>query len=96
LRAADAILVAQRPADVLTCTRASEPSTFAEFVFYLAFGIVLLIIGAIYAAPTLLAFRRNHPNRWIILVINVAFGGTVIGCETDIRCWWPFVGFAYR
>jgi hypothetical protein len=39
----------------------------------------LLIIGAIYAAPTLLAFRRNHPNRWIILVINVAFGGTIIG-----------------
>jgi hypothetical protein len=26
---------------------ASEPSTFAELVFYLAFGIVLLIIGAI-------------------------------------------------
>jgi hypothetical protein len=39
----------------------------------------LLIIGAIYAAPTLLVFRRNHPNRWIILVINVAFGGTIIG-----------------
>jgi hypothetical protein len=58
---------------------ASEPSTFAEFVFDLAFGIVLLIIGAIYAAPTLLAFRRNHPNRWIIVVINVAFGGTIIG-----------------
>ena len=58
---------------------ASEPSTFVELVFYLAFGIVLLIIGAIYAAPTLLAFRRDHPNRWIILVINVAFGGTIIG-----------------
>jgi len=26
---------------------ASEPSTFAELVLYLAFGIVLLIIGAI-------------------------------------------------
>ena len=58
---------------------ASEPSTFVELVFYLAFGIVLLIIGAIHAAPTLLAFRRDHPNRWIILVINVAFGGTIIG-----------------
>src|SRR5260370_42236918 len=57
----------------------SKPSTFAELVFYLSFGIVLLIIGAIYAAPTLLAFRRDHPNRWIILVINVAFGGTIIG-----------------
>jgi hypothetical protein len=27
----------------------------------------------------LLPFRRDHPNRWIILVINVAFGGTIIG-----------------
>jgi hypothetical protein len=35
---------------------ASEPSTFAELVFDLAFGFVLLIIGAIYAAPTLVAF----------------------------------------
>ena len=26
---------------------ASEPSTFAELVFYLAFGIVLLIIGGL-------------------------------------------------
>jgi hypothetical protein len=57
----------------------AEPSTFAELAFYLAFGIVLLIIGAIYVAPTLVAFRRDHPNRWIILVINVAFGGTIIG-----------------
>ncbi|UPK38205.1 superinfection immunity protein [Bradyrhizobium sp. 186] len=29
--------------------------------------------------PSIVAFRRNHPNRWIILVINVAFGGTIIG-----------------
>jgi hypothetical protein len=57
----------------------AEPSTFAELAFYLVFGIVLLIIGAIYVAPTLVAFRRDHPNRWIILVINVAFGGTIIG-----------------
>ena len=27
----------------------------------------------------MLPFRRDHPNRWIILVINVAFGGTIIG-----------------
>src|ERR1700724_794516 len=29
--------------------------------------------------PSIVAFRRDHPNRWIILVINIAFGGTVIG-----------------
>ena len=38
-----------------------------------------LVIGIIYIAPTIVAFWRDHPNRWIILVINVAFGGTVIG-----------------
>jgi Superinfection immunity protein len=25
------------------------------------------------------AFRRDHPNRWLIFVINLAFGGTIIG-----------------
>lgn len=49
---------------------------FDDLVFI---GVVFLIIGAIYVAPTFIAFRRNHPNRWIILVINIAFGGTIIG-----------------
>ncbi len=42
-------------------------------------GIVFLIAGIIYVIPSIVAFRRDHPNRWIILVINVAFGGTIIG-----------------
>jgi hypothetical protein len=42
-------------------------------------AIVFLIIGLIYIAPSIVAFRRNHPNRWIILVINIAFGETIIG-----------------
>ena len=29
--------------------------------------------------PSIVAFRRNHPNRWIILVINIAFGSTIVG-----------------
>jgi len=46
--------------------------------------LVLLLLGAIifcliYMAPSIVAFRRNHPNRWLILVINFAFGGTIIG-----------------
>ncbi|WP_426421791.1 superinfection immunity protein [Bradyrhizobium genosp. A] len=49
---------------------------FDDLVFI---GVLFLIIGAIYIAPTFVAFRRNHPNRWVILVINVAFGGTIIG-----------------
>jgi Superinfection immunity protein/Short C-terminal domain len=43
-------------------------------------GVIFLVIGATYVAPTFVAFRRNHPNRWIIMVINIAFGGTVVGC----------------
>ncbi|MCK1389004.1 superinfection immunity protein [Bradyrhizobium sp. 21] len=42
-------------------------------------AIFFLIIGIIYIAPSIVAFRRNHPNRWIILIVNVAFGGTIIG-----------------
>lgn len=42
-------------------------------------AIFFLIIGIVYIAPSIVAFRRNHPNRWIILVVNVAFGGTIIG-----------------
>lgn len=42
-------------------------------------AIFFLIIGIVYIAPSIVAFRRNHPNRWIILVINVVFGGTILG-----------------
>lgn len=42
-------------------------------------AVLFLIIGIIYIMPSIVAFRRNHPNRWIILVINMAFGGTLIG-----------------
>jgi hypothetical protein len=42
-------------------------------------GLVFLIVGMIYIAPSIVAFRRDHPSRWIILVINLAFGGTIIG-----------------
>ena len=46
------------------------------FLFVVVFYLVLAII---YAIPTIVAFRRNHPNRWIIAVINMVFGGTIIG-----------------
>jgi len=37
------------------------------------------IAALIYMVPTIVAFRRNHPNRWLILALNLAFGGTVFG-----------------
>src|SRR5258708_7506378 len=53
------------------------PSDDTAFIIFLS--LAFLIVGIIYIMPSIVAFRRNHPNRWIILVINVAFGGTVIG-----------------
>ncbi|UZE49812.1 superinfection immunity protein [Rhodopseudomonas sp. P2A-2r] len=45
--------------------------------------VVVLIWGAIcavvYVIPSVVAFRKSHPNRWIIFAINMAFGATVIG-----------------
>lgn len=47
------------------------------FVIFLVIGF--LIAGIIYVAPSIVAFRRDHPNRWPILLINVVFGGTILG-----------------
>lgn len=44
-------------------------------------GFVVLV--AIYVLPTIVAFARRHPNRWVILALNVCLGGTGIvwlGC----------------
>ena len=42
--------------------------------------MVLLCAGLlIYLLPALIAFCRRHRNRWIILLINMVFGGTVLG-----------------
>lgn len=41
--------------------------------------LLYLIAGAIYLIPSIVAFRRGHPNRWLILALNVTFGGTGIG-----------------
>jgi hypothetical protein len=46
---------------------------FAILVLLLAVGMCVL-----YVLPTVIAFRRRHPNRWAILVINIALGSTGI------------------
>ncbi|OBQ67972.1 superinfection immunity protein [Mesorhizobium erdmanii] len=43
----------------------------------------LIIILMIYLIPAIVAFWRSHPNRWVILLLNVFLGGTGIvwfGC----------------
>jgi hypothetical protein len=41
--------------------------------------IVVVIIAAIYFTPTIVAFRREHANKWPIFIINLVFGTTLIG-----------------
>jgi hypothetical protein len=38
-----------------------------------------IIALALYLLTTIIAFRRNHPNRWPILIINAVAGLTVLG-----------------
>lgn len=42
-------------------------------------AIVGLIATLLYLIPTIVAFWRSHPNRWLIAVVNVTLGGTGIG-----------------
>lgn len=42
-------------------------------------AIGFIVVAIIYFIPSMVAFRRRHPNRWAILVINIVFGGTGIG-----------------
>jgi Superinfection immunity protein/Short C-terminal domain len=63
-----------------------EKDHFGDTLFLAAF---FLIIGFVYIIPTFIAFRRNHPNRWPILLINVVFGGTILG-------WGIALGWALR
>lgn len=53
-----------------------EQDNFGDLLF---FAVFFLIIGFVYVVPTFIAFRRNHPNRWLILLVNVVFGGTILG-----------------
>jgi hypothetical protein len=40
---------------------------------------VLLLASVIFFLPSVIAFRKGHKYRWIILFINVVFGFTLIG-----------------
>ena len=39
---------------------------------------ILFIVVPAYLLPTIIAFKRKHRNRYVILVINLALGGTVL------------------
>jgi ABC-type transport system involved in cytochrome c biogenesis permease component len=41
--------------------------------------ITVAIIGLIYIAPTIIAFRRKHHSRWAILMLNFLLGWIGLG-----------------
>ena len=55
---------------------AQAPDGRVDPAFFLVF---IAFLVAIYIIPTLVAFIRAHPNRWLIALINLAFGSTVLG-----------------
>ena len=52
-------------------------TVFASDGVYLAIILVSVIAIAVYFLPTIVAFKRSHRNRWIILLLNI-FGATII------------------
>jgi hypothetical protein len=47
--------------------------------FLICFGGVLLLLACLYLIPSIIAFYRKCEYRWIILIINVVFGATLLG-----------------
>lgn len=45
----------------------------------LLLGAMLIVAALIYFLPSIIAFRRQHANRWAILVLNTLFGSTGLG-----------------
>jgi hypothetical protein len=49
---------------------------------YIAIGIFVFLVvsfAAFFFTPTIIAFNKKHKYRWIIFLINFAFGSTLIG-----------------
>lgn len=45
----------------------------------LAATVLTLLALVVYLLPSLIAFNRGVENRWLVLVINLVFGASVIG-----------------
>jgi Superinfection immunity protein len=62
------------PAKSTALANASAPSSGTGLL-----GILACLFLAVYLIPSLVAFRRRHPNRWLIFVINLFGGLTLFG-----------------
>lgn len=50
-----------------------------ETTLILIISASIILLFAVIFIPTYVAFKREHPNRWLIFIFNIAFGGTIIG-----------------
>lgn len=41
--------------------------------------LALAGLAVLFMVPSIIAFRRGHPNRWPILAVNICLGGSGIG-----------------
>ena len=41
--------------------------------------VVIIALAVLYLLPSYMAFARGAKDRWLILVINVFLGGSIIG-----------------
>jgi len=41
--------------------------------------LLVLFLFVLYLLPTLIAFSRGHRNRWVIFIVNIVFGATILG-----------------
>ena len=69
------VVTTDTPAFAQTDTR----STIGELPGAIFSIIATLTIIAIYFSPTIIAFRKNHPNKILYLLLNTVLGITVIG-----------------
>lgn len=65
------------PAMAQTTGSADQGQTFIV-QYFVTMTILMAVLLAIYLIPLIVAFVRQHPNRWAIAAINIALGGTGI------------------
>ncbi|TPW25994.1 superinfection immunity protein [Pararhizobium mangrovi] len=55
---------------------------------FIVAGIVLWLVAAL---PIFIAFARKHPSRWLIFIVTIVFGATLIGWLVALV--WSLHGF---
>lgn len=48
-----------------------------EYILIAGWALVMLFAIGFILIPSFIAFRREHPYRWLILLINLVLGGTI-------------------